>query len=976
MKNLISSKITFLFLFLFSISSFGQTDSYRIAELYTTDDGLSHNFITSLEKFKMGAMLIGTHNGLLIYDGYDFELVNSDSTSQPQLNTNVINSIAIDSALNVWVASDNGINKAHLFNQENERIFNLGNKKYPALKTQYDSKSTLTSASNGEIWMINNGIICRMIDGEIKQYFPEKYNEVLKIVSDDQNNMYALGKDFIFGFSLLGEMLFEINQIESPTYGLLKRGDISNLFRTKDGEIIMEDFNNNRFFKIISSGEIIDLNPKNHWIPKLFKEIDQQISKYNIKSIKKFDILETDQNLIWVATNFGLLKILVDHHYFETIPELEGINCWKLIEGNNGLIYGGTLSPNNFFAYNPINKNFKWINNNQDAADMVSLNQDSIIVVGANKEVRIFSESNQAVVSMVKNPNGVDLESVFYDGDSMLWFGAQKGLFQSKISNPLKISKWISPEGDIVSENLVRDICPIGDSTFLLASNNGIILFHKTKGTQLVLQEKSPANQRILNNIVGQFIKDKDGNVWVATDGGLNFLDMKTMELTKSFKKEDGLPSSIIYNMVMEGDSVLWLGTANGLSRFDLEKESFFNFYKKEGIADNEFNTNSWVRGKGGKIFLGGIRGVTIINPKKIDANKYLGFHFIQRYYKYNSSTGKIKQFRYNPRKIEPIQVKPFESVIELHLVNGDFNSPNKNTFSYLLEGYDQEWIPMSTLPIVRFSNLEAGEYVFKLKSANSNGVPNEYIFEVPIIVEEYFYKSKWFLILIVSLLLISVFAIIQYRFYLYQKKIQLRNKLARDLHDEMSNSFNNIRIIAKESNPDDINKTKADMYHIKNMSSEAIELVEDVIWSLNRENRNVGDMIMKMEDFLDDVLKSKNIPYTFEKIDINEDGELSYLLRRNLLLIFKEAITNTIKHSKPLHVHILIQSQPRIIYFQVTNVFDELVKAEYSTGLGIPGMRQRAEFINATIETKKLKNQFDLIMKIKKVKKLSLLKK
>jgi len=208
-----------------------------------------------------------------------------------------------------------------------------------------------------------------------------------------------------------------------------------------------------------------------------------------------------------------------------------------------------------------------------------------------------------------------------------------------------------------------------------------------------------------------------------------------------------------------------------------------------------------------------------------------------------------------------------------------------------------------------------------------------------------------------------------------YRKKYQLRNKLARDLHDELSNSFYNIRIIAKEVDFENIGKAKNDINLIKNMSGEAIGKVEDVIWSLDRENYTVGHVIMKLEDFLDDVLRAKNIPVSFVKENINEDGKLNYLYRRNLLLIFKEAITNAVRHTNPTQVDILFKDQNDSIYFSIENNFNEFVKAKYSTGLGISGMKQRAKFINATLEIEKSDNKFKVIMIMKKMK-LKFLKK
>jgi signal transduction histidine kinase len=189
---------------------------------------------------------------------------------------------------------------------------------------------------------------------------------------------------------------------------------------------------------------------------------------------------------------------------------------------------------------------------------------------------------------------------------------------------------------------------------------------------------------------------------------------------------------------------------------------------------------------------------------------------------------------------------------------------------------------------------------------------------------------------------------------------------MAIDLHDEVSNSLNNIRIIAKESNISNQEDTTSDFLRIQKISNQAIEHVEDVIWSLDENYSEAENLYFKMEDYLDDILRAKNIPVKHTWKGLNKRARLEFIYRRNLLLIFKEAISNIIKHTKPLEVRILFTKTTEGYVMKIRNSFEERITAENSTGKGIRGMQQRAELMGASIEFIEDKNSFEVLMKKK----------
>ena len=662
-KQLLPHIFSFLFLCSAYNVSICQT-SYKLVKVYTDHDGLASNHITSITRYSIGLLLIGTTNGVHIYDGYNFQLYNSNSNSPLALNANKVNNFEIGLHSHSWVGTTNGINKLNAFIGKNELYFNKGNLKYPSLKTDTISNTLLASSHNGNMWIVNNGIICQIINEEVKQYFPEKFNTVNKILSDYKNNLYALSNQSLIGLNASGSLLFEIKEFTSPLFGLQEISKMSNLFKTKENEIIIEDHLNDRYFKIDSLGKVEDITTENHWLPTFFKELDLQVKNLNIENFRKFDFEKTEDGLIWVATNIGLVKM--------------------------------------------------------------------------------------------------------------------------NITSPVK-----------------------------------------------------------------------------------------------------------------------------------------------------EYA------------------------PKIIP-------HFVFLYKKYDSSLGKLIPTFLNPNNVKPIVLSPEELYLEIQFINSNYSSPLKNTFSHYLEGFDKDWLPYNKINSVNYSNLPEGKYLFKLKSKNANGSKNDFVFEIPIIIQKSFDKILWMQGIALVSVLLSIAIFVRSKYIQSRNIYKLRIRMASDLHDEVSNALNNIRIIAKESNNLDQESVKSDFLRIRKISNQAIEHVEDVIWSIDKKYSKAENLYFKMEDYLDDIIKAKNIPVEFIWLGLNKDIKLGFVYRRNMLLIFKEAISNIVKHTKPLEVKILFKKTTDGYLMKIKNNFEERIDSEKSTGKGIKGMQQRAESMGASLKIIEDKNSFEIVMERK----------
>ena len=161
----------------------------------------------------------------------------------------------------------------------------------------------------------------------------------------------------------------------------------------------------------------------------------------------------------------------------------------------------------------------------------------------------------------------------------------------------------------------------------------------------------------------------------------------------------------------------LWLTTTNGLVRFDLERESFELYDKSSGLQGNEFNPNAcYFSPATGELYVGGTDGFSVFDPLAITRNALppdvviTGLRVLDKPFNYDSS-GKT-----------PVRLGYTQNFISFDFAALDFHSSSRNTFAYMLEGYEKAWVPAGTSHSASYTGLPAGNYTFRVKAANSDG--------------------------------------------------------------------------------------------------------------------------------------------------------------------------------------------------------------------------------------------------------------
>lgn len=368
--------------------------------------------------------------------------------------------------------------------------------------------------------------------------------------------------------------------------------------------------------------------------------------------------------------------------------------------------------------------------------------------------------------------------SAYRDREGNLWFGSySKGLFLYNVLTDSFTAFSNDPKNPAgIPSNDVRTIFEDSRKNIWVGTNGGgLVSMDRQSGkfTQYV-----PSNSGINSNDVRTIVEDKIGNLWIGTyGGGLNYLNTKTMKFTQFFNhpnadfylsnriifslymdsldrlfigsegngilifdtnkkttiqysEKNGLPNNVINAIQPESIDKVWVSTNKGLSRIDLSTQVVKNFDQSDGLQSGQFNPGSaLINPKEGYIVFGGTEGWNLFYPKQITTSKYkptvliTGIQLFGKNIKVGSKqNGKVLLDEPIGDKTR-ITLEPDQSVFSIQYAALNYAYPEKSQFAYQLEGLDKNWNYVQNERTATYRYLPAGDYEFKVKASNQDGV-------------------------------------------------------------------------------------------------------------------------------------------------------------------------------------------------------------------------------------------------------------
>ncbi len=709
----------------------------------------------------------------------------------------------------------------------------------------------------------------------------------------------------------------------------------------------------------------------------------------NLKAQVVRPILEDRHHNLWVGTNNGLLRISegkVDS--FNSQNGLSSDQVVSLLEDTEGNLWVGTQDAGlNRFRDGAITPFSVPEGLAQESPLCVYGDTNGVIWVGTSQGLSRYQDGKFTTYTTNDGLPGNEILSLEEDHQGAIWIGTsngisryQNGKFQNSTTKDGLLSNivlgmfadtnqvmWIGtvagigryrngqfetvyqPKNRYPSSAITQT--PDGD-VWVAVFGEGIRRF---RGGQ---QISDSVSQGLSSKSVLALHADREGSLWAGTfDGGLNrYRDGKITQYTTRV----GLHHDSVYSVLEDDRGNLWMSSNEGIFRVSKKELNDFAdgktkaihsvvYGKSDGMRSVECNGGlhpvAW-KSLDGKLWFITAKGVVRIDPNHLPVNRKPPILNLEELIVDGTQHISLEG------KPGPISIQPGEGRLEFYYTGISLKAPEKVRFQYKLEGLDHDWIDVANRRIAYFTNISPGNYTFRVRAANADGIWNEADASVAFRLQPHFYQTWWFYALCGLAILSAVWQIQGYRLRRMLEMERLRMRIATDLHDDIGTSLTQISFLSElmQHQPEDLSRTDS-LKRISESSREVIQSMSDIVWAVDPQKDKMGDLVLRMRKFANDLLSSKDIPFRFQISSLDEKREIDPYTRRHIFLIFKESINNMVKHSGCTNAEISLQILGNELILAIQDNGKGLVSENGHDGRGLRSMKQRAKEIGANFE-------------------------
>ncbi|WP_299112641.1 histidine kinase [uncultured Winogradskyella sp.] len=344
-----------------------------------------------------------------------------------------------------------------------------------------------------------------------------------------------------------------------------------------------------------------------------------------------------------------------------------------------------------------------------------------------------------------------DIESIDQD---RYYLAGTNGLFEYNIKTNTFIDRNQLSETVNLKNHKINDVYFNKNENTLWLGTQSLGLFFKNLNTGEVCNfAEDNANFPICSNNVIYIMQDKNDMVWVGTAKGLQKINPITLA-SENMSKNKGFKNQHIVGILEdEYNNNLWLSTYNGLICYNTVTEEVSDFFESDGISNNEFNAKSFYKANDTTFYFGGISGVTMFNPNQLLISNNKPKISLTKVSRFDKEHNKKKAFIYGLSDLSQFRLPYNQNYITLFFAINDVPNLEKCTYEYKIEEIKNEWISIGNFNQIQLQGLRADDYNISVRGYNSKGkLTNTLTYKVK--VDEVFYKTNWFIILVIALLI------------------------------------------------------------------------------------------------------------------------------------------------------------------------------------------------------------------------------
>lgn len=681
-----------------------KTDLITNYNMNDEEKSLSHYNIGDILITKSGDVLVGTSDGLNIYNEKKdefYRIFNKDS----DLSSQFIRSLAEDENQNIWVATNNGIDKIDIKNNKNIISFKTGHGKFDISENdiyvvRYDPK--------GYIWAgaLKEGL--NRIDintNEVKQYKNDDRDEkslpgnyVKDILRDSSGNLWV-GTD----------------------NGLAKYNEQTENFATYKNKIY---------------------------------------DKTSLVNDEVFSIQEDESGLIWVGTYAGISMFdpntNIEHYKKDPFDEnsISDNSIHGIYEDKEGLLWVGTNSK----GVNVINrKNYNVKHLNKTSKDYPISDDNINDIVGIDNKIFIATKNglnevdkDLKTINIYNTEDGIcnnNITALFADSKKNVWIGTANGIsvLNTNTNEIIDITDILTNHN--IEDQYIKVIYEDSKGNYWVGCfiDGGLVKIDPNKRTIENYRNKKEDKTSISSNNIRSIVEDKNGNLYIGTSYGLNKLN-ESNNTFERYSEKDGLSNNTVYGLLVDDNNNLWASTNLGISKLDTNTMTFETFNIIDGFQGNEFNGRAYYKNKSGELFFGGINGLNIFRPNDINRSRYV-------------PTVIFDEFKVNGKVYKDINNQEFkynENTINISVFISNYKNTKNIQYMYKLEGVSDSW-DISRSNNINYSDLAPGTYTLKIKARSYSGKVSDES-AVKFIIKPPIWKSKAAILIYLIIITIVIY--------------------------------------------------------------------------------------------------------------------------------------------------------------------------------------------------------------------------
>jgi signal transduction histidine kinase len=406
--------------------------------------------------------------------------------------------------------------------------------------------------------------------------------------------------------------------------------------------------------------------------------------------------------------------------------------------------------------------------------------------------------------------------------------------------------------------------------------------------------------------------------------------------------------------MRLDEGGFLWLITDNGLCRYDYKRKTFTTYDKNDGILLADIAKSADYLCSENFVMFAGVNSMLLFHPDAFKTNRPTPDVTITDFF-----LGDSYQLMDSLQALKEIVLNPGKDDFTITFACLDFKNRNKYKYFYQMKGLNKEWVPAEDLSIV-YSGLAPGHYVFRVKAQNMDGIESKNISELRIYIRPPFWRTAWFLSTLLTIIAMIIYGMHRLRIKRLLAVERIRNRVARDLHDDMGSTLSTINILssmAKAKLSTDTFKTSEYINKISDNSQRMMEAMDDIVWAIKPSNDSMEKVVCRMREFATSVFEAKDIDIDFKAEEEVNNAQIDMEARRDFFLVFKEAVNNSAKYSKCSHaeINLLIEHHKLILRVRDNGIGFNVKTADSGNGLG--NMQKRANALKGTLQIKSEEN-------------------